>query len=437
MSKLKVNYKLKKSKSDKSSVLLLLNFGYKEYDVLKDKNIYKPLEYYTGVTLANSEWNKVEKQPYSKQKALELAKIEEIAIYVYKHLTTENVSITPELLKSHIDRKLGKKEDAITTVNIVKFIREFPAKDQTTHKDTRGAYKNLADRLEKFEKSKNIIITTQSLNEKLFNSFIESVKGEVERANSVWKVYKNFSAVLNDISRKYKIKVFKPSEELAKSDKVKAVKENKVYMNFDQIQHLIEYEPKSEKLKNVKLILLTLLFTGCRYSDVFKIKPDQTYNKKGLNFRYAHFIADKSPNPEIICPILKPLEEAYEKNNGEPPYRISDVKFNLYVKDLIELAELKDEVKLAYTNSYGERKFETKPFYKFVTSHIGRRSFVSNLINYMPVTVLGRITGHQLTNKDVIFDYNKISLLDNAGIFVKELKRISETYTEEFPIQLV
>lgn len=59
-------------------------------------------------------------------------------------------------------------------------------------------------------------------------------------------------------------------------------------------------------------------------------------------------------NKDTIIPILVPLEQAYESNGGKSPYRISDVRFNQYVKYLCALAKFKDEVKLTYTDPYGK-----------------------------------------------------------------------------------
>jgi hypothetical protein len=92
---------------------------------------------------------------------------------------------------------------------------------------------------------------------------------------------------------------------------------------------------------------------------------------------------------------------------------------------------------MSYTDAKGIKKFEEKPLYRFVSSHTGRRSFITNLINFVPVTVLSKITGHSLTNQNVIFGYNKISLIDNAVLFVKELKRVAFSNPKEFPIRLV
>lgn len=92
---------------------------------------------------------------------------------------------------------------------------------------------------------------------------------------------------------------------------------------------------------------------------------------------------------------------------------------------------------LSYTNSWGKKMLETNPFNTLVSSHTGRRSFITNLINYVPVTILTKITSHQLKETSIIFGYNKISLLENAVLFVKELARLQESNPDHFKIQLI
>mgnify|MGYP006966086113 CR=1 FL=1 len=47
--KLKINFMLKTGIEGEIPVLAIMNFGYKEFDVMKQTYSYKPLRYYTGV----------------------------------------------------------------------------------------------------------------------------------------------------------------------------------------------------------------------------------------------------------------------------------------------------------------------------------------------------------------------------------------------------
>jgi integrase len=436
MKKLKISYKLKQSKGEESLIIMMVNFGYKEFDSLKEKHIYKPLKYYTGIKVKKGEWDNVSKVPKNKKALSEINALEQTVEKVFDYLTIEKKEITPTLLKEELDFKIKGKSDVKQRIRIVDFIDEVILKGNNRSEGTLKQYNGLSNKLQTFEKLKGRKINVDDIDENLYLEFKTWLQGILGRINSVWSVLKVLKAVLNEISRKYQIKVFDFVNQLSKLDKVSPVTEDKVFFNFSHIEKVIKYQPESTKLKNVKGILLTLLFTGCRYSDVFKIKPQHYYLDEDTEFHYARYVSEKT-NTDIIVPILKPLSDFYKQNENQTPYPISDVKFNVYVKELIEAAEIDDEVTLSFTNSFGKKEYETKAFFKFVTSHIGRRSFITNLINYIPITILTKITGHKLADKNIIFGYNKISLEENSVLFVKELKRQMESNPKEFKIKLI
>lgn len=92
------------------------------------------------------------------------------------------------------------------------------------------------------------------------------------------------------------------------------------------------------------------------------------------------------------------------KRNGQFPRKISDVKYNDYIKEVCKRAGLTQKVE-------GSKKIETSPESKqyrkeegiypkweLVSSHIGRRSFATNFYGTIPATFLIYITGN-LTGK--------------------------------------
>ncbi|MFT6921922.1 MAG: integrase [Crocinitomicaceae bacterium] len=436
MTKLKTSFVVKKYNGTHKSVMLYLSFGYKEYNSLTNKETYKPLRYYTGVTVKNTEWDSIKKLPTNSKQLKELQTIEQTAIDIFSYLERGNGSITPDSLRIELDEKLKGKEIVVHVIGLVDFIEKVTLESMGNRSlSTKRGYEDLAKRLKEFQERKGIILTVKNFDEAQYMDFMDDMRNRFNRLNSVTSTYRKLVYVLNDITRKYKIEVFNPSAEIATIDQPSLVKEEKVYLSFSQIQKILDYNPIDTKTKNVKLIFITLLFTGCRYSDVFKIHPEYKHSKEGVNFNYARYI-DQKTKTDIIAPILHPLEQAY-KIHGGLPKKITGSQFNLTVKELAQQAGLTDLVKMSYTDAKGNKKFEEKSLYKFVSSHTGRRSFITNLINFVPVTVLSKITGHSLTNQNVIFGYNKISLIDNAVLFVKELKRVAESNPKEFPIRLV
>ncbi|NOQ71152.1 MAG: hypothetical protein GQ574_04060 [Crocinitomix sp.] len=437
MSKLNIKMYLKSEKSELKPIILKISFGYKETDVLNGKTKYKPLYYNSGVKIKEEKWNAEINLPSDRQEIATLLELEGIVKNTYENLRLKNVEITPSLLGSELDKLLGRKSEDIETIRICDFIEKHIETNGKRSLNTRKQYKNLKNHLLEYEKKKNSILTTKNFQRSEYLEFMGIIKNQMNTANSVWKIEKNLKATLNEIRREFKVPVFNPREELSTREKTQLVDEDQIYLTYQQTQQLIDFKPDNDKYKNVKLILLTLLFTGCRYSDVFKVNFDNSCEEDHVNFKYARFITDKGKGTEVIVPILSPLINAYQMNGWKTPTQISNQKFNEYVKDLMEYAKFTDEVKLAYTDSHGNKVFKTKKMYELVTSHIGRRSFITNLINYIPITTLCKITGHKLKDRSIIFKYNKIGLLDNAKIFMTELKRVSESNPNEFPIPLV
>lgn len=434
--KLKINFTLKTGIEGEVPVLAILNFGYKEFDVTKQKNVYKPLKYYTGVKVNKSDWNAQSKLPNQKSKQVELLAMEKRINEIFNYLSANGV-ITNEVLKAELDEKLkGKSSETLKRVRIVEFIKSDILQSTEITSRTKESYQSLAKKLDSFEKKIGKVIYSNDFDESIYKLFMEDIRKDMGRQNSVWKVFKDLRATIKRIAKKYKLQLYIPTQELSSTDKVRSINEEKVYLDFEHIRKIIKYKPVDEKMKNTKLVFLTLLFTGCRYSDVDKVSIENIYEKDGIQFSYARFFTQKG-DKEVVIPILKPLKDAIEQNGGKMGIKPSESVFNANVKDLVKESGIKDQVTMSFSDAYGKKNFETKPFNEFVSSHTGRRSFVTNLINHVPVTMLTKITSHELKDSSIIFGYNKISLLENAVQFVRELARLRKTHKEHFIFDLV
>lgn len=434
--KLKINFVLKAGIAGETPIIAIINYGYKEFDAIKEKFVYKPLKYYTGIKVQPNEWDDINKLPTEKSKQTILLQVEKTIREVFQYLQMNN-NVDNNSIKNQLDVRLkGKTDEIVTKVRLVDFVNQFLVGSKTLSKKSKERYASFANRIEAFEKIIHKPLYSNDVNEVLYAQFMEEARKTLKRQNSIWLLFADFRVMMRRIAKQYKIDVFVPTSEISSNDTVRFKFEEKVYLNFDHIQKVIEYKPETDRMRNTKLIFLTLLFTGCRYSDVFKVIPEYKFSKDGIAFDYARFITQKK-DTEVIVPILKPLKDALAENGGVISHRYTEVAFNLNVKELIRLCKIEEEITLTYTDSRGKKQFETKPFYKFVSSHTGRRSFITNLINYIPVTILTKITSHKLNDSSIIFGYNKISLLDNAVMFVRELKRIQADQKDHFKFKLI
>lgn len=435
---LKIKRYLKNEKTELKPIIFKISFGYRETDPVTQTVSYKPLVYNSQIKVSKNNWVAEHGLPARAKDVAELVRIEEVIRNTYKHLELNSVEITPQNLAHELDKILGRStKNANEVIRICDYIDNVMQHDPNRSKDNQAQYRYLKAHIIDFEKKKGITVTTKNLNREMYLQFMDKMRSQLKTANGVWKYDKNFKSMLNEIRKKFpELNVFDPSKALKTDEKPQAAIEEKLFMNFEQIQMLLNYQPQTECMQNVKLIMIKLLFCGCRYSDVFKINPDFEYSKDGLRFRYSRFV-DQKTGTDIIVPFLKPLEDSLAENNGKLPYQITQGKFNTYAKELARLAKLDEEITLSFTNSQGKKEYSVKRFCEFVSSHVGRRSFITNLINYVPDTILSKITGHALKNKSVMFSYNKISLLDNAALFVKKLKEVAEHNPKDFPVQLV
>ena len=157
MTKLKTSFVLKKYKGSEKHVMLYLSFGYKEYNTLTQKNTYKPLRYYTAISVLPGEWDNIEKRPINKKKLKELLSIEQTAHDIYSYLEKGKITITPDLLRKELDRKLKGKESTVQVIGVVEYIENVLLQSMGNRSlSTKRGYKDLAKRLTSFEKKKGV-----------------------------------------------------------------------------------------------------------------------------------------------------------------------------------------------------------------------------------------------------------------------------------------
>ena len=86
-----------------------------------------------------------------------------------------------------------------------------------------------------------------------------------------------------------------------------------------------------------------------------------------------------------------------DKRGGNFPIKITDQKYNNFIKTVCELAKLNNEFKggiIEVIDNVKRKKLGTFKKWQLVTSHIGRRSFATNNYGKIPTSLLISATGH-------------------------------------------
>lgn len=457
MEKLTINFSLKSVTTNLRPIRAVISFGYKEHDVMSQKNVYKPVFTNTGLKATVEEWSNLDKNEKLK---LQLDSIEKKITTIYEGLCeTEEFS-----RDKFIDRLnfviLGKKpqDRVVKRIRLVDYIEQHildagkesrvkkqPIQETDDSKQkkpplkdgTFEGYNTLRKQLLKVEAELGKPIYSHEFDESHFDVFMAHVRANNNRINSVYFLFKNLRAVLNKIAAQFKVPVFNPTMAVPPSKRVRAVKTRKAIVKYDGIRQVLAFDPP-ERYKNTKLIFLTLYFSGVRYSDVFKVKPEKLYEGNGVSFSYCELVTKKGEK-EVIIPILKPLEEAFTANGGKPAKKVHETQFNADIKVLLAMCGFNEDLTLPYIDSYGKKQFETKKHCEFISSHTGRRSFISTLRTKIPTIILSKITGHEFQedSESVISDYDQLSLMDYVIEFAHELKRIQRTQKDYFGFQLI
>jgi integrase len=156
---------------------------------------------------------------------------------------------------------------------------------------------------------------------------------------------------------------------------------------------LIEVKGLPNYLENTRKWVLIGLMIGQRVSDLLGLKKDMIRFDEG-NIALIDIVQQKTKTHVTI-----PVENHYVLNilKSNLPHKISDQRFNEYIKEVFKRAGIDNEVSGYKRNKETNRKeLMTGPKYEFITSHDLRRSFASYFYDKgKPVNTIMKITGHK------------------------------------------
>jgi hypothetical protein len=189
-----------------------------------------------------------------------------------------------------------------------------------------------------------------------------------------------------------------------------------IYLTLEELETIKTYSGLSESLDNVRDWLLISCFTAQRISDFSRFGKDmiiEVKDQKLISFKQT------KGQKDIVIPLLPEVQQVLNKRGGEFPRKISDQRFNEYVKELCRIIGFTQEIEGSVIKNIGndkDKKYRkvkgTYPKYMLVSSHIGRRSFATNFYGKIPTPLLMSATGH--TTEKQFLEYIKIAEVDSA-----------------------
>ena len=382
---------LYRSTKDKSNLSLRLLFRYNGKDYVFGSK--------TKLEVEKTYWNKQHKKKSkdititNKQTEIniELNKIENHILGAFNSADPDKVN--KEWISDQVDLYYNptQKEKTIPAdlINYIDFYIDY-RKDEVKKTSLKkfNVIKHKLQKLEKFRKKQILIL---DINNDFKNEFVSYCKNELYSQNTIQRelaIIKTFCihARFLGLETHYQL-------DSLRLDKAKV---EKIYLTFDELSRIeeINSDELTVSLDNAKDWLIISCYSGQRISDFMRFTENQIRIEEGKHF--LEFTQMKTSKLTTI-PIHPKILEILKKRNGKFPYRISDQKYNDYVKEVCKLAGIDEIVKGSkmLETEKGNRKQEgLYKKYELVTSHIGRRSFATNFYGNIPTTYLINITNH-------------------------------------------
>lgn len=179
--------------------------------------------------------------------------------------------------------------------------------------------------------------------------------------------------------------------------KIKTAEEEQVYLEYDELKKIMDCRITDDRLDKIRDIFLFLCFTGLEWADLVNLKPiDVIINAHGQ--RYIKKPRVKT-GVEYVSILYGNATEIWHLYKGNLPL-VSLQKFNLYLKELMEVVGINKEV----------------------SSLTARHSYACFLLNTLklPEEIVSKMLGHTSTKQtrhyakmfaETVFNANKIPVV--------------------------
>ena len=408
-----------------------IRFKHGKIDQQAKTNIFIPIEYWDDnaqqITIPNFRVKNDERKELVKNLTDQSERLNTITSTIQSTFNkTDKNGIAHDWLRLIIDKinfpekyvpKMEEQENMMLLQFIGKFIKDAPnRKDKNTGRpltyNNIQQYKATEKHLNDFTKDarkKDFEFT--EIDQVFYDKFVAFLQEKSFTQNSVGKHIKVLKLVLREAATQgYSI------NPCYNYFRVFTEETDSIYLDELELRQLKDADfSKSSHLDHVRDWFLLLAWTGCRFSDLDKIR------KTDINDGFITFRQQKT-NAKVVIPLHPVVLKILKKYDFNLPTEISNQRFNEYIKDACRIAKIKR--KETMTRTIGG-KLVTEKFEKWehVSSHTGRRSFCTNMYKRgLPTLMIMSISGHK-TEKSFL-KYIKVKQEEHAEMMKKAWKKM-------------
>lgn len=344
----------------------------------------------TGERIAVKDWNKNTQRPRKSYRHFEslntfLNQTSDKAKESELRAKNESRPFTPERLRFDLEHAAGTNSKNSATGFFAEFDQYLNVKEGKLSPAFLAKMRTLKKHLHEFQKSKSYPITFERVNlefHELFTSYLLKDKNQLDSTlNKYVALLKNFMNWTLKL-KKHKSVDFKDSDFSSSS-----IESELIALTLDEVLALYNFDLKNcERLQKIREAFCFQCFTGLRYSEVSGITE--------ANVRGDELYFREHKTKALRVKVLNHYAlEILRRNRYSIPV-ISNQKSNQYLKELCKLVGIDTLVQV--TKYRGSERIEiVKPKYEFISTHIGRATYITiSLQLNVPAEVLRRDTGH-------------------------------------------
>lgn len=378
-----------RSKSKPSPVQIIANWGY--FQEKDGKKQYKDVRVSTGVTLSPEQFDFHIGKPsleYSHNDNYHLHhKINDITRDLnlsFQSLQQKRVAVTPETLRREYDIITGKvKKKLPMPVRIDDSIDKY-CTDKVLNTRTVQAYETLKTRLAEFNPKLDWFDFTTAT----YQEFLRHLESKGYASNTLWGYQKRLNSVINYAAKEGMQLEVRAIYKHKQSKKVKPI------LNWEEIDRIAattglwdnKKQETQDARENIRKILLVMLYTGCRISDIWKVFDPLNHKQDKEGNWYVDYTATKKVGQEpvrVVVPVFKPIQDIMKN----PPYKCADVKIRDGIKRL-----LRDVFGADYNVRISDKDINIQEY----GPHCARATFMELLKRYrvIPLYLIQSAVGH-------------------------------------------
>ncbi|OBQ56511.1 site-specific integrase [Tamlana sp. s12] len=339
------------------------------------------------------------------------ATLRDLKVHIEKQYSSDSVDgviINNKWLRNNIDGFLNRKsnEEAIDERQFLStFMDSFidTAKKRLDKPNNPISYRTIQhyettkNKLNDYENHSGKLVKLTDIDLIFHEAFIEYLDTEQKlNPNTIG----GYLSVIKRVCRKAELKGYEVNINYKSSDfSLPSNKTVDTYLTLEEIHKINNHKFDKDYLDNARDWLIIGCWTGFRVSDLL------TLTKSNLDGGFIQKDTLKTDFP-VYVPMHNNVKKILEKRNGKFPRRISDPKFNDYIKEVCKDVGLTYEIKGAKMSPIEiERNGKKKTIhrkvsgvykkYELISSHVCRRSFATNHYGKLDTLTIMKITGHK------------------------------------------